>query len=134
MSDEPVTSALDIVRLFIDRLSVGDEPGALELLDAEIVVHEAASLPYPGDHVGRDGFLRLRSTWAETWEVVGSARRRWSGGATSWVVMLVELPVIARRSGTAITLRTAEAFRIDGGAIAEMEIFYFDTHELAQIV
>ena len=55
MTDQNV----EVVQRFEDAFVRGDIEEVLSLVAEDIVVHEAPSPPYPGEHRGHDGFLAL---------------------------------------------------------------------------
>jgi hypothetical protein len=73
--DEQPTSAQLLTRLFeVERRFLRSDSGTADLLitafDPDVVIHEPASLPYPGDWCGLEGvtalFRAVRETWSDT--------------------------------------------------------------------
>jgi ketosteroid isomerase-like protein len=58
-----------VVERFEHAFVRGDMDEVLSLLHEDIVVHEAPSLPYAGDHHGHDGFLALAAAFNRVWEM-----------------------------------------------------------------
>src|SRR6478672_6470439 len=61
---------VEVVERFEDAFVRGDMDEVLSLVSPDIVVHEAPSLPYPGDHRGHEGFLKLADAFNSVWEIV----------------------------------------------------------------
>src|SRR3954452_16418119 len=61
---------VEVVQRFEDAFVRGDMDEVLSLVSRDIVVREAPSLPYPGEHRGHDGFLRLTDAFNRVWEIV----------------------------------------------------------------
>jgi uncharacterized protein len=125
-----MTSALAVVREFVAYLSEGDELAARELLSDDITVHEPESLPYGGDHTGKDAFFKLREAVGEVWEKCGEIERRELDCGAEHAVVIVRFPVKVRASNTEFELRISEAYTVRGGRITEMELYYFDTKQI----
>lgn len=117
---------LDVVKEFVRRFVAQDVDGALELLHDDIVVEENDHLPYPGDHVGKEAFVRLATQLRATWDFRGRPDLRFVGDADRAVV-LVENAAVARATGRPITIRMAEVYTVTDGRIARVEMFYWDT-------
>lgn len=60
---------VEVIRRFEDSFAAGDIDGVLATLADDVVVHECDSVPYPGDHRGKDAFLGLLETFVATWEL-----------------------------------------------------------------
>jgi hypothetical protein len=125
-------SAVSIVREFILRFQAQNFEGVLELLSDDVVIHESDSVPYGGDHVGKDGFIRFASMFPKVWEfgeVDDSAYRYIDGGPES-AVALASFPVKALATGTELDLRVAEIFTVRDGKITDIEAYYWDTKQV----
>jgi uncharacterized protein len=126
----PDSSAASVVEEFVRRLSSGDMDGACELLADEITVHECESVPYPGDHVGRDEFFRLREGFFASWVPRGKMEIRLRDAGPEYAVALVRIPVTARATGREFELRQAESYTVRDGRIVDLELYYFDTKKM----
>jgi ketosteroid isomerase-like protein len=56
---------LAVVWRYVQRIGSGDLKAILACLHPDFVLNEPATLPYGGDHVGRDGFVGLAYGVAE---------------------------------------------------------------------
>jgi ketosteroid isomerase-like protein len=126
MSEENVA----VVEQFEHAFVRGDMEEVLSLLADDIVVHEAASLPYGGDHRGHDGFLRLADAFNRVWEMTSPLDLTFLD-AGERVVVLVRYDVVARATGRPLTLDHVEIYTVRDGKIADLDIYYRDTAAIA---
>lgn len=122
-----MTEAMSVVRRFEELFMEGDFEKVLSVIHEDMVTHEAPSLPYGGDHVGREGWLGLARNFTETWEPTAPIKCDFQDCGPNQVIAFVELDVRARATGKALTLKIAELHRIQDGKIAESTIYYWDT-------
>jgi hypothetical protein len=125
-------SALSVVREFILRFQAQNFEGVLELLSDDVVIHECDSVPYGGDHVGKDGFIKFAGMFPKVWkfgEVDDSAYRYIDGGPEK-AVALASFPVTALATGTELDLRVAEIFTVRDGMVTDIEAYYWDTKQV----
>src|SRR3954447_19934280 len=99
---------VDVVRRFEDAFVRGDLDEVLSLLTDDVVVHEAASLPYAGEHRGHDGFLRLAEAFGRVWEMTSELDLTFLDTGTDRVVVLVAYDVVARATGRPFRLDHVE--------------------------
>jgi ketosteroid isomerase-like protein len=118
---------VEVVERFEHAFVGGDMDEVMSLLAADIVVHEAPSLPYPGDHHGHDGFLKLADAFNRVWEIKSPLDLTLLDVGDTRVVVLVQFDVEARATGTPLTLRLAEIYTVTDGKIADLDIYYRDT-------
>jgi ketosteroid isomerase-like protein len=104
----------------------------VSLLAPEIVVHEAPSLPYPGDHRGIDGFLKLAEAFNRVWEIKTPLDLTFLDAGEDKVVVLVKFDVEARATGRPLTLRLVEVYTVQGGKIADLDVYYRDTAAIVE--
>jgi ketosteroid isomerase-like protein len=95
-------------------------------------VHEARSVPYPGEHHGKDGFPKLAEAFVEVWDLKSDLDLDIMAAGDDRVFALVQFDVIAKPTGTPLTLRIAEIYTIRDGKIADIRIHYWDTAEMAE--
>jgi ketosteroid isomerase-like protein len=126
MSEENVA----VVEQFEHAFVRGDMEEVLSLLADDIVVHDAASLPYGGDHRGHDGFLRLADAFNRVWEMTSPLDLTFLD-AGERVVVLVRYDVVARATGRPLTLDHVEIYTVRDGKIADLDIYYRDTAAIA---
>src|SRR6266545_3652626 len=80
---------VEVVQRFEDAFVRGDMDEVLSLVSPDIVVHEAPSLPYPGDHRGHEGFLKLTDAFNSVWEIVSYLDLTFFDADDTRVVVLV---------------------------------------------
>jgi hypothetical protein len=124
---------VDVVRRFEDAFVRGDLDEVLSLLTEDVVVHEAASLPYAGEHRGHDGFLRLADAFNRVWEMTSELDLTFLDTGTDRVVVLVAYDVVARATGRPFRLDHVEIYTVRDGRIADLDIYYKDTAAMVAI-
>jgi len=99
-----------------------------ELLAVDVVVYEAPSLPYAGEHRGVDGFVGLVDAMARTWEFPPGVKTfEFLDAGDGQVVVLTLGRAVARATGREVEWRLSEHFRVRDGRITEIRPFYWDT-------
>jgi uncharacterized protein len=121
-----------VVERFEHAFVRGDMDEVLSLLHEDIVVHEAASLPYAGDHRGHDGFLKLAATFNGVWEMTSPLDLTFLDAGEATVVVLVRYDVIARATGNALTLDHVEIYTVRDGKITDLDVYYRDTAAIVE--
>ncbi len=123
---------VEVVEQFEHAFVRGDMDQVLSLLADDIVVHEAASLPYPGDHRGHGGFLRLADAFNRVWQITSPLDLEFLDSGHTRVVVLVRFDVVARATGTPLTLELAEVYTVRDGKISDLDIYYRDTAAIVE--
>ena len=99
----------------------GDWAKAATLMTPDILIKEAASLPFAGVYRGveamRDLFAAVRATG-----VVGVEMHQATAGG-EWVVVLLDLLL---EGNPPVRAPLAEAFRLQDGKVCEIVPYYFD--------
>jgi ketosteroid isomerase-like protein len=99
----------------------------------DVVVHEPATLPYPGDWRGHDGvgalFRRMREVWSDMRVEDMHATR--DGDR---VYMTCTIHLTSRATGASTSQPFAEILRFEDGRLIEGTPFYFDTGKLAAML
>jgi ketosteroid isomerase-like protein len=116
-----------VVERFEHAFVRGDMDEVLSLLHEDIVVHEAPSLPYAGDHRGHDGFLKLAEAFNRVWEMTSPLDLTVLDAGETAVVVLVRYDVVARATGNALTLDHVEIYTVRDGKISDLDVYYRDT-------
>jgi uncharacterized protein len=121
---ESADSSRTVALGYYAAIAAHDMDGLLALIDEDVVLREAASLPYGGTHHGRDKFVEVLS------------------GATEFVdinsIVLEHLVVDGERAAANVAYRAPSqqdgppSYCLDwlvirGGKIVELTPFYFDT-------
>jgi ketosteroid isomerase-like protein len=111
------------------RLESNDVGALAEAFHSDVVVHEPASLPYPGDWKGLEGvgalFGKMREVWSDMRVDDLTAARE---GDT--VFMACTLHMTSRSTGAAITQPFVEVLRFQDERLIEGTPFYYDTSEI----
>ena len=124
--------ASDVVRSFEDTMQralrgEAEQTDVLGHLTDDVVVHEAPSLPYPGEYRGHEGFLQMAAVFRSTWSFRPGKTFEFLDSGDGRVVVLTLGQAIANSSGKEIEWRLAEVFTVHEGKIAEIRPFYWDT-------
>jgi ketosteroid isomerase-like protein len=122
---------VDTLTEFFDRVVTGEMASALELIHPECVLDEAAGLPYGGDYIGPDGFLRLWTVIAEDFDLTVISSQVHDAGD----VVVAEMQASLRSKATGHTLDTSivELYRFADGQISGIDVYYKDTLAVAQL-
>jgi ketosteroid isomerase-like protein len=121
-----------LIQRFQDSFVAGEMDDVLSLLTDDIVVHEAPSLPYPGDHRGKDGFLNLANAFLEVWDFRSALDLDIMPAGDDRALALVGFDVMAKPTGQPLRLRTAEIYTIRDGKIADLIVHYWDTAAIVE--
>lgn len=96
----------------------------------DVVLHQAAALPYGGIWRGHDGMEQFFVAMAETWaafEMVDQQFLSTSGIA----VVLTRVHARARATGQELDFAILQTIRVVDGRISEVRPFYWDTAAIA---
>jgi ketosteroid isomerase-like protein len=127
------TENVEVIRRFEDAFASGDIEGVLASLTDDVVVHECDSVPYPGDHRGKEAFLELLETFVATWELEGGlVVDEILPAGVEKVLVLSRADVVAKATGRPLELRIAEVYTVRAGAITEIVVHYWDTHAMVE--
>jgi ketosteroid isomerase-like protein len=121
-----------VVERFEHAFVRGDMDEVLSLLHEDIVVHEAPSLPYAGDHRGHDGFLKLAEAFNRVWEMTSPLDLTFLDAGETAVVVLVRYDVVARATGNPLTLDHVEIYTVRDGKITDLDVYYRDTAAIVE--
>jgi ketosteroid isomerase-like protein len=119
-----------LLQTVYDRAHVGDWDGVEALLSDDLVIHEAASLPFGGKYRGRtalrDLFAIVMAYWdqpsVDIYSIVGD---------DAHVVALMNFTMTSKITGNTFTHQIAEVSTISEGLVTEMRIHYYDTAQVA---
>jgi hypothetical protein len=103
-----------------------------ELLDANVVIHIPASMPYGGDHVGHEGFKAVSDAMNATWRITDGLEMSFVDFRSDQVICLVSWLGESLHTGRSVPMRMVEFFRLVDGKIAEVTLFYWDTAEIVE--
>lgn len=129
MSSENVKVVSDIYDGFILRGSI--DP-LFASLDPEVVVHEAASLPFGGTFHGLAGVQDLFGQMFATWDDLKiTVDKLFDGG--DQVVAILRLTAKAKATGTPVDMQLAELWTLRDGKVVALKPFYFDAGEIGRV-
>jgi uncharacterized protein len=106
----------------------------LEMVDPQVRIPVAASLPYGGEHVGHQGFLELGEKFGKTWDVIDSGSAGYADIGDDRVVAFYSPAFKSVATGRVVSFRMVEILTVRNGKIAEVVPYYFDTAELLQAI
>lgn len=118
---------LDLLRTFAKEVAAKNHDGLRAILAEDVVVHEAPTLPYGGDHHGPEAFIKLFETVQGTWKFNEAFKYTYHVSDPDTVTLMVEVDSVAAATGRPILLRLAEVFTIRDGKIADLDVYYWDT-------
>jgi ketosteroid isomerase-like protein len=93
---------------------------------ADVVLHQAAALPYGGTWRGHDGMEQFFIAMSRTWEAFEMVEQEFLSTAEIAVV-LTQVHVRARATGRELDFPILQAIRVVDGRIADVRPFYWDT-------
>lgn len=122
-------SSKEVVQQYYNTALAGEIEAMKTLLDPNIRVIEAQSLPYGGVWDGIDSLMKLLATVFEVWkECAVEVKHMISEG--EWVLARTEMSGVGAVSGIPFRMSLAEVFRVQNDRIVEITPFYLDTKEL----
>jgi len=124
---------VDLIQSFEDRFVAGDIDYVLSILTDDITVHECKNVPYPGNHVGKDEFLKLAEAFGATWDIQAPLDLEILPAGDEKVVVQVGIDAIAKATGKPIRLEIAEIYTIREGKIADIKAYYWDNVEMDEL-
>ncbi|WP_380163390.1 nuclear transport factor 2 family protein [Jannaschia sp. R86511] len=104
--------------------------GIASLLDPQVVMHQAAGLPYGGDWVGPDGVERFFAAMNDTWEYLEVREPRFLEDGDTLVV-LCDLVTRSRARGVDMHAPMVQVIQVRDGLIVDFRPFYWDTAAVA---
>jgi ketosteroid isomerase-like protein len=141
-----VSKAIDVVRRYAAMATDSmpqDEAGTsaerrleklLEMLDPQLRIPVAASLPYGGEHVGHRGFLELGEKFGQTWEVIDNGSNGYAEVGDDRVIGFYNPTFKSVATGRVVSFRMVEVVTVRNGKIVELVPYYFDSAELVKAI
>ena len=122
-------------REIVEEIYAAANRGDLEALAAnfhpDVVLHQAPSLPYGGDHKGREATMAcLLAMFTEHWDVSALTVHNIAVDG-DMVISAVDLTAIARPTGRQVEMPFRECFTIRDGLVVDLQPFYYDTAAVA---
>jgi uncharacterized protein len=119
-----------VVEQFYGHLGRGEREAAFALLHDNFVLHQAASLPYGGDFVGRTGVEHFFRLLSETWGEFGSRDVAYVEVGDR-VIATSQMYGTLRSTMTKIEMPMVQVYRVHDGKLVETHPFYWDTALIA---
>jgi ketosteroid isomerase-like protein len=108
-----------------------DWDGVEALMHPDVVIHEAASLPFAGEWRGKDALQRLSAAMYGTWAEASVEIHDITSGK-EWAVVVLTLTMTSKKTGNTFSQTLCEAGRIEDGLLKEHRIHYFDAAQIAE--
>ena len=131
---------VDAVKRLFDAVRRRDQAALLEAYHPEVVIHEAACLPYGGDYHGHEGALAHVNAFYHTWAGLkpGVAKERleearWEYSpifletTQEYVVVFGRNTALAPQSGRKLDVPEVWVFKMRDGKVAESWMLNQDT-------
>lgn len=100
--------------------------GLAATLHPDVVMHQAAGLPYGGDWVGPEGIERFFTAMSETWSSLEVLDPEYlTQGDT--VAIVLRMRARSRATGREVDMPMVQVVRIEDGLIRDFRPFYWDT-------
>jgi ketosteroid isomerase-like protein len=104
----------------------------LETLHPDVVVHIPPSMPYGGEHIGHEGFLRMGEAMNATWDIDGDLDMKFIDIGDDQVICFVNFEASSRHTGRPVEMRMVEVYTLTEGRIIDIRLFYWDTAAVAE--
>ena len=119
-------------RHLIDRMTAemkaGNLEGVLAQLHPDVVVHEAASLPYGGTWTGHEGFADLITKIMSLAELKILDHTGYE--TADRLIAHMTLGLRCHATGDVLTTDVVEIYRVADGLISDIDVYYKDVHAL----
>ena len=129
---------LNTVRRLFDAVERRDHAAVAAAYDKDIVIHEAASLPYGGDYSGHEGAWRHGHGFLAAWDRFQPDDNRSLESRIiadgDHVVVLWRHKVENAETGDKIDLPAVSVYQMRDGKIVDSRMFQFDTAALVQFL
>lgn len=115
-----------IIYSLYEAIQHGDIATVKGLLDPDVVMHEAPSLPYGGVHRGIDAVVQVVGQVMAVLDISKVAVERIVADG-DWVVVLADAPIVEKPDPASHRMPLAECWRLSNGKVVELRAFYWDT-------
>ena len=123
-------TAAEVLGTIYERMGAQDWDGAMALMTDDFKIVEPDSLPYGGLWEGKDALQRLYPAVVSNFDEFSPVIKEVIGGV-EWAAVIVDLTLISKKTGRRFTQTVSEVGRVENGKLAELQIHYFDTAEIA---
>lgn len=119
-----------IVQSIYAHAGAGEWDACAAYLSDDLVIHEAASLPYAGAFRGKNALRDLHAQVMAHWADPRIDFHAMTAG-DNHVVSLVTFHLTSKITGKSAAMPLAEVFRLGHGKVTEIRPFYFDSAAVA---
>jgi len=123
-------TAAEVLGTIYERMGAQDWDGVMALMTDDFKIVEPDSLPYGGLWEGKDALQRLYPAVVSNFDEFSPVIKEVIGGV-EWAAVVVDLTLISKKTGRRFTQTVSEVGRVENGKLAELQIHYFDTAEIA---
>lgn len=123
-------TAAEVLGTIYELMGAQDWDGVMALMTDDFKVVEPDSLPYGGLWEGKDALQRLYPAVVSNFDEFSPVIKEVIGGV-EWAAVIVDLTLISKKTGRRFTQTVSEVGRVENGKLAELQIHYFDTAEIA---
>jgi uncharacterized protein len=116
---------VEVLDRFLNLFQKGEVEAARAMIHPDIVLREAASLPYPGDFKGREGFDQLFGVLLANLEMIVDGWELFDAGDR--VIGRMHTTLVSRHSGEQLPMIIVEIHTIRDDMLADVDIYYKDT-------
>ncbi|MGB1867848.1 MAG: nuclear transport factor 2 family protein [Porticoccaceae bacterium] len=124
-------TAAEVLGTMYQRMGEQDWEGMMEMMADDFKVIEPDSLPYGGVWEGKDAMQRLYPAVVSCFDEFSPVIKEVIGGV-EWATVVVDLTLVSKTTGRRFVQTVMEVGRIQDGKVAELQIHYFDTAEIAR--
>lgn len=140
MSQENVEVVRRFEGMMIPSLETGDRASArggfenvLELLDPEVELIVASSLPHGGEWIGHEGFMNMCQTFRAAWNHLHPGHLEYIDAGEAHVVIVIDgVTFQSKETGKTVSHQMIELFTVRNGKITSLVPYYWDTALLVQ--
>ncbi|WP_370970675.1 nuclear transport factor 2 family protein [Amycolatopsis sp. cg9] len=130
MRTDPVAVLEGMYAAETDYLTGGDFAALTPFFAPDVVLHQAAALPYGGEWRGHEGIEAFFAAMSGTWDVFELVDQAFLA-TTSPLVVLTHVHARARATGRELDFPILQTITVTGGRITEVRPFYWDTAAIA---
>ncbi|AUD06321.1 nuclear transport factor 2 family protein [Spirosoma pollinicola] len=114
------------IQSIYQALEQGKLVKVLVLLNADIVVHQASSLPYGGTFYGREGFITSLSGILATWEIYRKAPKIFLTDETN-IAVLGEVQLKGKLADDLVLMPFVDHWTFHDEKVSQIRMFDWDT-------
>lgn len=131
------SESIATVRKLFEAVARRDGAGVMSAYDPDIIINEAPSLPYGGEHRGREGAIRHSVGFSSTWDRYQPENTRDLEpellAVGDRVIVLWRFRARGQTAGS-IDFPAISIYRLREGKIVESRMFHFDTAQLGRFL